>query len=63
LILLLLDTGGRRAEIGGMRLGDVNFEHDVVLVAGRGGRERGRKGRVTPPASRSSFAVGVGRQA
>jgi site-specific recombinase XerD len=40
LILLLLDTGGRRAEIGGMRLGDVNFEHDVVLVVGRGGRER-----------------------
>ena len=39
LILLLLDTGGRRAEIGGMRLGDVNFEYDVVLV-GKGGRER-----------------------
>ena len=40
LILLLLDTGGRRAEIGGMRLGDVNFEYDVVLVMGKGGRER-----------------------
>jgi site-specific recombinase XerD len=40
LILLLLDTGGRRAEIGGMRLGDVNFEYDVVLVVGKGGRER-----------------------
>jgi integrase/recombinase XerC len=32
--LLLLDTGGRRAEIGGMRLGDVNFVYDVVLVDG-----------------------------
>jgi site-specific recombinase XerD len=40
LILLLLDTGGRRAEIGGMRLGDVNFEYDVILVVGKGGRER-----------------------
>jgi site-specific recombinase XerC len=40
LILLLLDTGGRRAEIGGMRLGDVDFEYDVVLVVGNGGRER-----------------------
>jgi integrase len=40
LILLLLDTGGRRAEIGGMRLGDVDFEYDVVLVVGKGGRER-----------------------
>jgi site-specific recombinase XerD len=40
LILLLLDTGGRRAEIAGMRLGDVNFEYDVVIVVGKGGRER-----------------------
>ena len=40
LILLLLDTGGRRAEIGGMRLGDVDFAYDVVLVVGKGGRER-----------------------
>jgi site-specific recombinase XerD len=40
LILLLLDSGGRRAEIAGMRLGDVNFEYDVVIVTGKGGRER-----------------------
>jgi integrase/recombinase XerC len=40
LILLLLDTGGHRAEIGEMRLGDVNFEYDVILVVGKGGRER-----------------------
>jgi site-specific recombinase XerD len=40
LILLLLDTGGRLAEIAGMRLGDLNFEYDVVIVAGKGGRER-----------------------
>jgi site-specific recombinase XerC len=37
---LLLDSGGRRAEIAGMRLGDVNFEYDVVIVVGKGGRER-----------------------
>jgi site-specific recombinase XerD len=40
LILLLLDTGGRLAEIAGMRLGDLNFEYDVVIVLGKGGRER-----------------------
>ena len=40
LILLLLDSGGRRAEIAGMQLGDVNFEYDVVIVVGKGGRER-----------------------
>jgi integrase/recombinase XerC len=40
LILLLLDTGRRRAEIGGVRLGDVDLEHDVLLVVGKGGRER-----------------------
>ncbi len=40
LLLLLLDSGGRRAEIGGMRTGDVNFEYGVVIVVGKGGRER-----------------------
>jgi site-specific recombinase XerD len=40
LILLLLDTGGRLAEVAGMRLGDLNFEYDVVIVTGKGGRER-----------------------
>jgi site-specific recombinase XerD len=40
LILLLLDTGGRLAEIAGMRLGDLNFEYGVVVVTGKGGRER-----------------------
>jgi site-specific recombinase XerD len=40
LILLLLDTGGRLAEVAGMRLGDLNFEYDVVIVTGKGGRDR-----------------------
>jgi site-specific recombinase XerD len=40
LILLLLDTGGRRAEVAGMRTGDLDFEYGVVLVVGKGGRER-----------------------
>ena len=40
LILLLLDTGGRRAELAGMRVGDLDFEYGVVLVLGKGGRER-----------------------
>jgi site-specific recombinase XerD len=40
LILLLLDTGGRLAEVAGMRLGDLNFEYGVVVVVGKGGRER-----------------------
>jgi integrase/recombinase XerC len=39
LIRLLLDSGGRRAEIAGMRLGDVNFEYDVVIVTAKGSRE------------------------
>jgi site-specific recombinase XerD len=40
LILLLLDTGGRLAEVAGMRLGDLSFEYDVVIVTGKGGRDR-----------------------
>jgi site-specific recombinase XerD len=59
LILLLLDTGGRRSEIGGMRLGDVNFEYDVVIVVGKGGRERALPF-VTGPARRSTSTSGPG---
>ena len=39
LILLLLDSGGRRAEIAGMRVEDVDFEYDMVRMVGKGGRE------------------------
>jgi integrase/recombinase XerC len=40
LLMMLLDAGPRRAELLGMRLGDLNFEYDVVIVVGKGGRER-----------------------
>jgi site-specific recombinase XerD len=40
LLMTLLDAGPRRAELLGMRLGDLNFEYDVVRVVGKGGRER-----------------------
>ena len=52
LVLLLLDTGGRLAEIAGMRLGDLNFEYDVVIVVGKGGRERALP--ASRPAGRST---------
>ncbi len=40
LLMVLLDAGPRRAELLGMRLEDLDFEHDVVRVIGKGGRER-----------------------
>jgi site-specific recombinase XerD len=40
LIMLLLDTGGRRAEIAELRVSDIDFELNVVLVLGKGRRER-----------------------
>jgi site-specific recombinase XerD len=40
LIMLLLDTGARRDEMAGLRLSDVDLELDVVLVLGKGRRER-----------------------
>lgn len=40
IILLLWDTGIRRAEIGGLRLEDVDDEHDVLGVIGKGRRPR-----------------------
>jgi len=40
IILLLWDTGIRRAEIGGLLLEDVDDEHDVLGVIGKGRRPR-----------------------
>jgi site-specific recombinase XerD len=38
--MLLLDTGARRAEMVGLTLADVDLELDVLLVLGKGRRER-----------------------
>src|SRR5215211_6038017 len=40
LILLLVDVGPRRAELMGLRVSDVDFDLDVLLVLGKGRRER-----------------------
>lgn len=40
IIRLLLDTGMRRAECAGLRVEDLDFEHDVAIVLGKGRRPR-----------------------
>jgi site-specific recombinase XerD len=40
LVMLLLDTGARRAEMAGLKLADVDLDLDVLLVLGKGRRER-----------------------
>jgi site-specific recombinase XerD len=40
LILLLVDVGPRRAELMGLRVSDVDFDLDVLLVLGKERRER-----------------------
>ena len=40
LLTLLLDTGARRAEITGLTLDDVDLDLDVLVVLGKGRRER-----------------------
>jgi site-specific recombinase XerC len=39
-IRLFLDTGMRRGELSGLRVEDVDFDHDVALVTGKGRRPR-----------------------
>ena len=50
LILLLVDVGPRRAELMGLTVADVDFDLEVLLVLGKGRRERalpfGRKSAV-----------------
>jgi site-specific recombinase XerD len=40
IMLLLLDTGARRAKMVGLKLTDVDLDLDVLLVLGKGRRER-----------------------
>jgi site-specific recombinase XerD len=40
LLTFLLDTGARRAEIMGLKVGDLDFSLDVALVHGKGRRDR-----------------------
>ena len=40
IVRLLVDTGMRRAEIAGLRVEDVDFDHNVALVLGKGRRPR-----------------------
>ena len=39
-LLLLIDTGLRLAEITGIRLADIDFENETMRVRGKGGKER-----------------------
>lgn len=41
ILRLLLDTGMRRAEIGGLKVADVDSDQEVVWVVGKGSRPRG----------------------
>jgi site-specific recombinase XerD len=40
ILRVFIDTGIRRAELAGMRVADVDFDLDVVIVLGKGRRER-----------------------
>jgi len=40
LLRLLLDTGMRRGEAAALRVGDVDWDYDVVYVVGKGNRPR-----------------------
>ena len=40
IVMFLLDTGARRAELAGLRVADLDLDLDVALVLGKGRRER-----------------------
>src|SRR5215218_10417072 len=40
IVMFLLDTGARRAELAGLRMADLDLDLDVALVLGKGRRER-----------------------
>jgi site-specific recombinase XerD len=40
IILLLVDTGIRRAEIAGLKVEDIDWDHEIAIVLGKGRRPR-----------------------
>ncbi len=40
IVMLMIDSGARRAEVVGLRVGDLDFDYEVALVLGKGRRER-----------------------
>jgi site-specific recombinase XerD len=40
IVRLFVDTGMRRAEIAGLKVSDIDFEHNVAVVLGKGSRPR-----------------------
>jgi site-specific recombinase XerD len=52
IVRLFLDTGVRSAELSGLRLDDLDFEHDVALVQGKG-----RRGRAVPFGAKTGEAI------
>ncbi len=40
IILTLLDTGLRRAELVAMKVSDIDFDHEIITIMGKGSKER-----------------------
>jgi site-specific recombinase XerD len=40
MVMLMIDSGARRAEVVGIRVGDLDFDYEVAWVLGKGRRER-----------------------
>jgi hypothetical protein len=66
MVMVLLDSGARRAELVGLHMDDLDFEHDVARVIGKGRRERalpfaqnGRCPGPLPPGQVEARACGV----
>lgn len=52
ILRLLMDTGMRRGELAGLKVADLDFDHDVAVVMGKG-----RKPRACPFGKRTAQAV------
>jgi site-specific recombinase XerC len=64
IILFLVDTGARRAELAGLRVTDLDLDLDVALVLGKGRRERALPfGRKTAVALSDDYGSSVERTA
>jgi integrase/recombinase XerC len=50
-LMVLLDTGLRLAEVSNIRIKDVDFDHEIIKVLGKGNKERVvRIGKITQTA-------------
>ena len=60
IVRLFLDTGMRRSALAGLNVDGIDFDYNVALVVGKGGRQRGHVRSITGQPGPATGTFGLG---